>query len=294
MGGFCFAEGTRVHTPEGLVPVEDLVLGQKINGATVTAIIRLKGKDVALYNLHGIYVSGSHRVQGTDGTWKLVEEDERAVKTDHISPVLYCFNTTTNVIPVSTAHGHTILFRDWEELGNDDTRGQYIWNYMVSSMLHQNRDYTSWKTNIRPHCEDALMGPAVKIRTLHGYSPISRLRLGDYILDRNGKKQEILAVITEQVSINGSSMSHGAWNTERYEDHEGAWIKHENIVRGTDTATGYALITATGEYGVWNEQEQQERFIRDFTEVGYETIHETYDFLEARLRMTAALFSAAL
>ena len=33
------------------------------------------GEEQALYDLCGIHVSGSHRVRGTDGIWKLVAED---------------------------------------------------------------------------------------------------------------------------------------------------------------------------------------------------------------------------
>jgi hypothetical protein len=45
------------------------------------------------------------------------------------------------------------------------------------------------------------------------------------------------------------------------------------------------LITESGEFAIWDEQEHREKWIRDFTEVGYQTIHETYPFVEARLRL---------
>jgi len=46
------------------------------------------------------------------------------------------------------------------------------------------------------------------------------------------------------------------------------------------------LMTERGEFMIWNEAKQREQCIRDFTEVGYQTIHETYPFVEARLRTT--------
>jgi predicted ATPase len=45
-----------------------------------------------------------------------------------------------------------------------------------------------------------------------------------------------------------------------------------------------ALITETGEYIVWDPSEQKEKIVRDFTEIGYDSIYETYSFVEERLR----------
>jgi hypothetical protein len=47
----------------------------------VTEVITMTGENIPLYDLHGIYVSGSHLVKGTDRVWKSVTVDERAIKT---------------------------------------------------------------------------------------------------------------------------------------------------------------------------------------------------------------------
>ena len=44
------------------------------------------------------------------------------------------------------------------------------------------------------------------------------------------------------------------------------------------------IITESGEFIIWDEIEKKERVVRDFTEVGYKTIHETYPFVASRLR----------
>jgi hypothetical protein len=248
----------------------------------------MKGDDIPLYNLNGICVSGSHLVMGTDGLWKSVADDERAMKIARMSSVIYCFNTTSNNIPIVSSDGSTILFRDWEELGNTDTKGQFIWNYMVSSMLHSNAKYNDWKHNIRPHCEDALMGPNVLIKTANGFVPIHTIHFGS-VVDRHGKNQTVLGCIKE--SLWNATQKDGTWHTERYEyqptsEKDGTWVKSAHHVQpGTETLIGYALITESGEYIVWDDKEQKEKIIRDFTEVGYQDIHKTYEFLEARLRM---------
>jgi hypothetical protein len=291
MGGLCFAEGTLVQTINArgemhAVPVEKIRNGDQLADGcgTITAIIRMKGDDIDLRNLHGIYVSGSHVVKGTDGQWKSVADDERAIPTKHRSPIIYCFNTTSNNLPIISADGSTILFRDWEELSYDDEKGQYIWNYLVSKMLHTNMKYTEWKDNIRPHCEDALMGRNVLVKTNKGWIPISEIEFGQ-VLDRNGKIQDVLGCIKEHVYQ--AEDKDGLWYTERYEDDKGTWKKSKNTVpTGSHTIDGFALITKSGEYIIWDDNEKKEKIIRDFTEVGYEEIHKTYAFLEARLRMT--------
>lgn len=294
MGGLCFAEGTMVQTVDEkgntcAVPVEKIRNGDQLSDGCgiITAIIRMKGDNITLRNLHGINVSGSHVVRGTDGQWKLVAEDERAIPTDHRSPIIYCFNTTSNNLPIRSSDGSTILFRDWEELSYDDPKGQYIWNYIVSKMLHSNTmatTYKEWKDNIRPHCEDALMGGNVQVKTHTGWIPISKVEFGQ-VVDRNGKSQNVLGCIKED--IYHAEDKDGLWHTERYEEEQGVWKKSENTVpAGSHTIDGFALITESGEYIIWDDKEKKEKIIRDFTEVGYEEIHKTYAFLEARLRMT--------
>ena len=285
MSGFCFAEGTRVRTEEGVIAVEDVVVGTALQGRTVTAVIRMDGTAVPLYDLCGIHVSGSHRVRGTDGIWKLVAEDERAVPIDSISPTLYCFNTTDNIVPVLTASDQVIDFRDWEELSYDDPNGQYIWNYIVSLMLNPGQSYQAWKGNLAAHCEDALASATMPVKTAKGWVPMGEIRLGDEILDREGVPQRVLGVIEEVCSARDAPV----WHTEWYEDCGGTWKKQSHgQLHGQSReqlsvdGMGHALITESGEVVV--SYEGVERIIRDFTEVGYDRIQETYEFLAARLK----------
>jgi DNA polymerase III alpha subunit (gram-positive type) len=63
------------------------------------------------------------------------------------------------------------------------------------------------------------------------------------------------------------------------------WIKTKStVVPGKDNIEGMTIITESGEFIIWDENEKRERVIRDFTEVGYKTIHETYPFVASRLR----------
>jgi hypothetical protein len=219
-------------------------------------------------------------VKGTDGKWKLVATDERAVRTiNHKSPFLYCFNTTSNTIPVSSEDGASyLLFRDWEELDNEDEEGQFQWNQLIASMLHI--------SDIKKQCTDPLVGGNTLIKTSRGFVPISTIKLRDSrILDKDGVEQCVKGVIYGEVD-NVKDTCRG-WFLDLYEYSDGLWKNLKgNAPHGKNTLIGMSLITETGTFIIWDEVAEKERCIRDFTEVGYQSIHETYSFVEARLRIT--------
>ena len=286
MGGFCFAEEAPIMTSAGNVPAKEIKVGDQLahGGGRVTSVIAMKGDHIPLYQLNGIYVSGSHLVKGISGEWHSVAEDDRATITDRTSPIIYCFNTTSNTIPIQTTDQSIVWFRDWEEIRNDDPRGQYMWNYMISKMLHSSTNYKEWKSNLRSYCEDAVLGHAVRVKTAKGWVPISELTSFQSVLDRNGKEQDILGLVCGEVEE--AEETDGTWHTEWYEWNNGVWIKSNRTVhRGTSTIHGFTMITESGEFVIWDEIQKKEKIIRDFTEVGYQTIHETYPFVEARLRL---------
>jgi hypothetical protein len=291
MGGFCFAADTPIVVcdsdgKEFTKQASDIKLGDQLarDGGRVTTVILMEGRNVPLYTIDGIYVSGSHLVKGTDGEWRSVSEDVRAVRTEQMSDVLYCFNTTSNNIPVLSNTESVIWFRDWEEIKNDDEKGQYMWNYLISKILHSSTNYKGWKSNLTAHCETAIVGKRVRVKTIKGWIPIAELsKPFGKVVDRNGNEQDILGIIYGEVE-NAKETNH-MWNTELYVWENGIWIKSKNTVQhGTDVIDGMTLITENGEFIIWDELEQREKCIRDFTEVGYQTIHETYPFVEARLR----------
>jgi len=286
----CFAVGTRIHRKgeSSGTCVEDIKVGDELSdGSRVTAVIQSNGSKIELYDLLGIRVSGSHLVKQPNGEWKSVSSDPRAKRMDEVSPILYCFNTTSNCIPIqSPIDNTTFLFRDWEEIGNEDHKGQYMWNYMMSNMLNRGLADKAWKDNLKMDCEVALAGKQVCVKTIHGWVPISSLATPfGKVMDRTGKEQDILGIVHGEVE--GAEDEKETWHTEHYEDRGGIWIKGSSTLRqGTHRLQGMALITKSGEYIIWDPSEQKEKIVRDFTEIGYDSIHETYPFVEARLRTT--------
>ncbi len=287
-GGFCFSEHTKIPVKKGdthvLVSVKDIKIDDEIvDCGKVTAVIHMNGENVQLYNVNGILVSGSHLILGTDNVWKCVSNDERAKAVNTKSNVLYCFNTTSHNINVHSPNLNTnIKFRDWEELEDDDINGQYTWTYTILKMLNNYTNYNKWKDSLSVPKEIPLVGSTIKIKTKKGYLNISEITLYDMILDRNGNEQRVLGVIHAKVE---GIEDNGIWNTELYELDKDIWIKGSaNYTVSQGSAIGKTLITETGEFIIVQE-DNTEKIVRDFTEIGHEEIHKTYPLVGTRLRL---------
>jgi hypothetical protein len=283
--GFCFSKDTVVVMKDGQYKnVQDIKIGDILGEdcGRVTAIIKMDGTHVNLYDLDGTYVSESHLVQGIDKKWRSVSTDTRAKPCDKKSDIIYCFNTTSNNIPIKGTTS-TILYRDWEELGNDDVKGQFLWNYLILSELNRHKEYEKWKKDIKYDCEVALLGKRVKVKTKHGWKYISEISFLDgTVLNRHGKTQGVRGVVYGEVEK--AEYGTETWHTELYEEHDGVWMKgNSTIIPGAGNIQGMSLITDDGEFIIWDDVAKKEVLIRDFTEVGYQSIHETYPFISARL-----------
>jgi hypothetical protein len=302
-GGFCFSKETYVYVNrtsgnKHLSPiyifkkVSEIKVGDELgNGCgTVTAVIKMNGTNVPLYKINGIYVSGTHLVKGTDGVWKSVASDERAELTDKTSDILYCFNTTSHKIPIGCTENakniskRILLFRDWEELEDDDLEGQYLWNYTVLKMLNKDKLYDKWKQCLDIYSEIPLVGSMVKVKTRNGFVEIDKLNLNEMVLDRNGKEQPILGTINAE--IKEVLLENNTWTTELFELKNNVWIKGQSTVKkGNEIIHGNTLITESGEFIIWDDIGNTEKIVRDFTDVGYTEIHKTYPMVASRLRL---------
>jgi hypothetical protein len=282
-GGFCFAEKTQIlvrHKNEYIQKnVEDIKIGYELgNGCgKITAIIKMDGKGIKLYDINGIKVSGSHLILGTDSIWKSVASDERAIKTDIESPILYCFNTTTHKIPV-ISQSSVIFFRDWEEIADNDAAGQYLWNYEILKTLNNNKNYLNWKDSLSRYSNTPLVGSKTKIKTKAAFVSVSDLGIGDEVLTRDGTSQRILGIITSDLD--------DTQYTELYEYNNDSWIKAKSkLIHDMASKTGNTIITESGEFIIWDEVENKEKLVRDFTDIGYKEIHKTYPMVASRLRL---------
>jgi hypothetical protein len=288
--GFCFAEWTMIVIQKDgqsvSIPITDVVVGDQLSdGSYITAIIEMDGTDVHLYEIQSgmgqsVFVSGSHLIKGTDHVWKSVTMDKRAVKTSRTSSTVYCFNTTSNVITIDDLH-----FRDWEELANDDEKGQMVWNYKVSAILNYGMPYASWSANMKNYVNIAVMSPTTLVKTSTGFIPIHTIHIGDSVVDQHGIPKKVLGCIRGEVEYDKEKTA-SVWKTELYEYHQQVWIKgNTTLYPGVDKTEGCALITEHGECIILDSLHQSELRVRDFTEVGYNRIYETYPYVDARLRI---------
>ena len=228
-GGFCFSKDTQIVTKDAVKNVSQIQVGDELEGCgKVTAVIEMSGKDIKLYNMKGIYVSGTHLVMGEDGNWNAVANDLRSKKTSTESDVLYCFNTTSHNIPVfSPELSKPIIFRDWEEISDADEKGQYMWNYLILKKLNNFSNYFKWKDGLKISTDIPLMGNNIRVKTVNGFIDISELTMMDKILDRNNKEQCILGIVK---GIIYGKNENGKWNTGLYELVDGVWIKGKSTV----------------------------------------------------------------
>lgn len=289
--GFCFAAGTRIRMKDGsLRRVDEVRAGDELGDScgTVTAAMEMIGQNVELYVLaeHLIYVTGSHLIRGTDGAWKAVALDERATPSTVTSERIYCFNTTSNQLPIvsETDTATTIFFRDWEELDGSDEIGQIIWNHMILLLL--NTDDTpsaAWKVDIGLASEVPLMSDDSYIEGPHRLPiRVSMVSLGDWVTDATGKPTRVLGIIRGLAE--GIDPLEREWCTEAYvwSTEDTCWRYAPRVGRGTATVQGRYLITESGTFV--RLKDGQPVIQRDFTEIGYDRIHKTYPFVESRLR----------
>ena len=276
-GTFCFTPDTRIVLETGEVkPISDLVLGERLSpaGGTVTGILTLDGQGEPLYDLSGIRVSGSHLVQGPSGEWHSVEDDARAVLTQVSSPVLYCLNTTTHVIPVMTADNHgAVLFRDWEEMDEDDEEAHKGWTALVSDMLGGVDEGGGG------HGTFSLMDPKNIVFTgRRGIQAIEDIELGDEILALGDTWTRVIGIVEGTVT---GTFSNG-WMTSCIEASRNHWKRVTTLADGTASVRGKHLITDRGVFRVVSFAGYA--IVRDFTEVGADKIGGTYSFVASSLR----------
>jgi hypothetical protein len=280
MDVFCFSKNTKVMS-NGPKNVSEVKLGDTLdNCGEVTAIIETIGNNAQLFDLEGVEVSGSHLVQSGD-KYIEVANDPRSKKIEKKSDILYCFNTTSNKIPVYTPE-KTIIFRDWEEISEDDETGQYLWNYMILKRLNKSANYTKWKDSMSSSTIPLMNR---KVKTIKGFVNISEIKLLDKVLDRNGKEQSVLGIIRGFTSGFTTGFTTGftesEWNNELYELKDSVWIKGKSTLeKSSKKIEGRTLITETGEFIILDKVE---KLVRDFTEIGSDSIEETYPFVASRL-----------
>ena len=131
----------------------------------------------------------------------------------------------------------------------------------------------------------ALVSKDVGVKCKYGFVPIKDITIGNYIVDHIGIEHKVLGIIHGEVEVDKKHLEQG-WITELYELVDNIWVKGKaTVCPGIDITEGMALITENGECIIWDSVAKKEKRVRDFTEIGYNSIHKTYSYIDARLRI---------
>lgn len=122
----CFDGDTIFETLEGNIPIKELKAGMVLKDkGVINAVMKLCAENETMYNIRGIKVSGSHKVQ-YDGKFINVSDHPESIKIKNENEnykenetkknsFIYCLNTSTKKIVLND-----LTFSDWDEIFIED------------------------------------------------------------------------------------------------------------------------------------------------------------------------------
>jgi hypothetical protein len=258
-GSFCVTGETLVRTEKGWREVREIHPGDRLgDGSFVEGVLETVGAPVVNYK--GILISPSHLVWHTErNAWIPAGELEGAKPVEEIPEKLYCLNVDSHVWEVRALGGTILKLRDWEELPDGFDA---IWESLIAKLLDTTIDVSSPGRG--------LIGGQTKVYVEGGgLLAVSKVRLGDLVKDRGDKFTRVLAVYRDCSELLPAAGQNAA-----------AWVRQGSLawqhrVSGKYTSNdGWHLITESGTFLI-----EGGVCIRDFTEIGIDRIHETYEFV---------------
>lgn len=266
---FCFSPHTQVILKDKtLKHIDKLEIGEiLLNGQRIDAVIEVPGSD-ALYSIDGVEVSGDHRIW-FNKRWILVKEHPDALAISLDVPVLWTLITSDRKIPIQGTNG-ILYFSDWEELPST-TESAQIWDIIVQKILKNIQ--ISDSVPLHAPCFDNLI--MVK-KYQADWVPMYTIRQGDWIMG-DTRWTCVTGICTRRVSggigARGDRITDGVWIKDGL-----AWHHPKDPVDAY-TWQGMHLITESGTFKIRRATSIQYT-VRDFTEVGWMNLPETYARVE--------------
>jgi hypothetical protein len=268
---FCFAPNTKIWMSDGSYKnIQEILLGDTLkDGSSVEAVIELPGTQETLYEINGVYVSGRHRMWSeTEQDFISVSEHPDAIITHIKLNTLWTLITSSRMIIVKGDFG-PIKFADWEELPSTPEFAK-AWDNIVESMINFREADSKIVVKYGP-CLDESM----KVCTFQReFINLMNVKRGDYILD-DTKYTKVIGICKREVGggigERGSRISDGNWILES----DNKWY---HPVGDSDNLKwqGLQLITESGKFRVYTADLKNSYTVRDFTEVGYDRLAESY------------------
>jgi hypothetical protein len=272
-GAFCFTGDALIHTANGPIRIDKIKLGQQLNATNkVTGVLKFKSDTYDLYYLDGIAVSGSHIVYH-NAIPIHVKNHPKATRLPKSQEELYCLITSEHIIPiVGSLEMH--MFADWEEL--DTLEELQTWYSHVYQTLNGTPTDEKVLENVLE--SEAAVAKGTLVSTVYGPKCIESLRPGDRILAGDGTPTTVLGIVqldpSSVVSVTqfgNSFISTGSWV-----ETEGIW-KHPAPTAISINSSWYSLFTDKGTYRI--ETSKGTVNLRDFSDIGKDTLEQTYDMV---------------
>jgi len=277
---FCFAKNTTILLKDGFCSIKDIKIGDVlVNDSVVTATMEFNvdGSE-SLYKIDGVIVSGSHIVYNK-GRPIFVKDHIDAIKFTGFIDKLYCINTSTHKIPVLGSGDNALEFADWEELG-DGAMGS--WDKFVREFLNSQTDLANNYLDREVINSESGFSSESTINTATGVKKLSELSLGEYVFDGSVLTEIVgLVKLDKQESavfgkVGKTHMSGASWVNEDEIWIRAAESKYWKV--GTPVNNFVSLFTKSGKLLIDGAV-----IARDFSDIGINNIHKTYDFTLSRL-----------
>ena len=271
---FCFAPDTKIIKKDlTVVNIQDLKLGDKLyNGSIVEAIIECPIYEGPLYEIYGIKVSGIHKIWSTTkSSFIPVKEHPDARISDKVNTTLWTLNTSNREIPIKGDNSHVyVRFADWEEMPSS-IKSSIDWNRIAYTILNG----CSPTEDLEP--KSIIEGPSLEGGILvykyqSGFVPVSTIKIGDWIYNRNSWTRVIglcNRLVNNGIGGIGQRITEGNWILNKKEE----WM-HPIGTMTLGKWKGYQLITQSGSFMI--NINLKKYIIRDFTEVGCENLIKSY------------------
>jgi hypothetical protein len=261
----CFDENTKIQTLKGFKPMKDVVVGERLqsNLAVVTSVYHMDGATIPMYSLHGVLVTGSHKVKYR-GKIISVEKHPNAKRQAKYSKRLVCFNTTSHRINVG---GHEFL--DFVE-SDDSTFVDFKHRYI--EMLYNGRNTSRTYTDMT-----GIVGDTMIELANDDVRPASNIRIGDVL--RNG--DIVKGVCKHKVTtplyavVDGIIMSPNTWVYTQGSVHKACDIGH--LCYSESSYDVHQFITESSMYPIIGSRDNEFYIVDELetTEEFYHTLKDT-------------------
>jgi hypothetical protein len=268
MSFLCFDGETIVQTPEGPKAMKNLFIGDSISGSLVTSVYRVEGNNAVLYSLHGITVTGSHKVKYGD-TFIRVEDHPDSSPSDKFVDTLVCFNT----------HDHRIRIGELEFLDFVETTEEGFLDFknMYIQLMYNG------KMTTKPYKENTGIFPNTRIPLADNrVSAIDDIHVGD-VLDNGdtvlGIACHLASHVYNYVEIaKGVLATPSTWVFQNHRIDRADTVSQNHIHNHPqETKVVYQLITESSMYPVLGSENERIMILDELetTDDCYHSIKDT-------------------